>query len=249
MRKLLRRWLEPVRKNGVLDVATAARKGRVVSRSAAGVTVRWLITNSNDEIQSRQLADGFYELPELDNLCRDVGPRRSVLDVGANIGNHAVFFLKKMGCQKLIAVEPYPAAFQHLLVNLGLNASPKLDVRTVGIALSAQGGHGTIVAPTTFNIGLTKIDRSAGGDVKIVKGDDLIGADAVDLVKIDVEGMELDVLTGLDALLRRCRPAIYVEVGETTKAAVLNLAAALDYRVVRDTVAYNVQSNLTLLPN
>ena len=249
MKTLIKKWLEPALKNGVLDVPTALRKGRIISRSIAGVTVQWLITNSNDEIQSHQITHGFYELNELENLLGDIGPRTSILDVGANIGNHAVFFVKKMGCRNLIAAEPYPPAFRHLLVNLALNSCPKLNIRTISAALGAHEGHGNIVAPTTFNIGLTKVDMSAHGEVEIYRGDDLVGGEPVDLVKIDVEGMEVEVLAGLQTVLRKHRPAAYVEVGERTKSAVIDFAASLGYRVARDTSAYRVQSNLTLLPN
>lgn len=247
MRSLIRALLEPIRRNGSFDVPTAMAKGRVVSRHVGGAAVRWLITNANDEIQSRQLADGFYELAELEQLREDVGPRQAVLDVGANIGNHCIFFIKRMGCRTLIAVEPFSPALQQLNANLALNLAEPLDIRLAGVALGEGADSAAIVPPSRDNIGLTKLNIGAG-DVPVTRGDDLVGSTAIDLIKIDVEGMELAVLSGLFGTIRDCRPAIYIEASRESRDAVVALLASAGYRLVRESRAYGTQYNLTLLP-
>lgn len=247
MKRFLRTLLEPLRRNGVFDVATAMRKGRVASRTVDGRTVNWLITSANDEIQSRQLVEGFYELSELQQLRADVGERPRVLDVGANIGNHAVFFATMMGCRRLIAIEPFDAAREHLLANLALNAVSALDLNVHPFALGAAEGQASAVPPTAFNIGLTRMNVGCGS-IPVVTGDALLAGEAVDLIKIDVEGMEVAVIDGLAQTFDAHRPALFVEVSDDTREAVSQRMAAHGYRLVRATPAYGTQHNLTFLP-
>ena len=104
LRRFARRLLEPIRRNGILDVETAMRRGRVVECEVGGSKIRWLITNSNDEIQREQLKNGYYELAELQRLRNDLGQCPSIVDISANIGNHAIFFIKEIGCRQLVAI-------------------------------------------------------------------------------------------------------------------------------------------------
>jgi FkbM family methyltransferase len=245
-RRLLRDALEPLRRAKPVSAEQALRQGRIYSRSVEGVRANWLVTNPGDEIQSYQLRDGYYELAELLKLRSDVGSRSSVLDIGANIGNHAVFFLKHMGCSRLTVVEPFPAAMQHLLANMSLNYHPHVQLRALPIAFGATSGSGTIIAPPCFNVGLTRINNNTSGDVTINAGDIALGGNyPVDLIKIDVEGMELEVLEGLVETLTRDSPAIYVEVSTRTRSRALEFLNSLGYRVVRESEAYSDQFNIT----
>lgn len=240
--------LEPLRRNGVFDVPTALRKGRVSTVCVGDHQVRWLIANSNDEIQRQQIACGFYERRELEQLRNDVGGRRVVLDIGANIGNHAVYFSQFFGSNRVIAVEPYGPAIQHLLVNLSLNYSSCFDLGFLGIAVGGRASRAAIVGPTQFNIGLTRIVPDSTGEVTVMTGDAILGGDPIDLIKIDVEGMELEVLDGLSQVLSRQRPAVFVEVDDDNRKAFLDRIKHHQYDVRRETKAYDAQSNFTLVP-
>lgn len=247
LRAKIRQWLEPLRKNGVLDVPTAIARGRV-ERVDLGIPVSWLITNRNDEIQSHQLTDGFYELAELEQLYADIGPQKIVLDIGANIGNHAIFFSKKMNSEKIILVEPYPPAIRHLLVNISLNYRDCFDLSFLGLAIGNKAGTARIIAPTEFNIGLTRIDATGPGTTPVITGDELLSSFPIDLIKIDVEGMEIDVLSGLDATLSNQRPVLYVEVSQQNRERFLVLVEQRGYAILRESQAYALQSNFTVVP-
>jgi FkbM family methyltransferase len=229
-----------------VDVRSAMLRGSVAERMIAGRKVRWLITNAGDEIQSKQLRDGFYEIAELQQLAEDIGNVRAVLDVGANIGNHSVFFAAIMGAKSITMIEPFPPATEHLLANLALNAGEFDEVAIHRCALGAGTGTIGLVPPTDFNIGLTRIETgtSANDSVGLTSGDAL-GLERVDLVKIDVEGGELDVLLGLEATLRRCGPAIYIETSDLMKDQIERYLAGLSYELVRATEAYGNQFNMT----
>ncbi len=247
LRAKLRQWLEPVRKNGVLDVPTAIARSRV-ERVNVGIPVSWLITNRNDEIQSRQLTDGFYEARELQQLYADIGPKKVVLDIGANIGNHAIYFSKRMDSERIILVEPYPPAIRHLLVNISLNYRNCFDLSFLGRAIGKKAGTARIIAPTEFNIGLTKIAATEPGATPVITGDELLSGAPIDLIKIDVEGMEIDVLAGLEATLSNQRPVLYVEVSQQNRERFLTVVERRNYVILRESQAYVSQSNFTLVP-
>lgn len=240
-------FVRSLRGNDALLPPNAMMKGRVIEQIVEGAPIRWLIANRGDEIQARQISDGFYELPELRQLRQDIGARTAVLDVGANIGNHSIFFIRFMGCKRLVCIEPFHQAYQHLLANLALNVPAGLDLRVIAAGLGRAEGKVSLVAPSKFNIGLTKIDLTEG-DVSLMTADRLIGEQPVDLVKIDVEGMELDVLAGMTALMSRQRPAVYIETSEATRNLVTDLIINSGYALVRHTVAYETQLNLTFMP-
>ncbi len=244
----LKRLLEPVRKNGVFDVATAMAKGRVEAIDDGESPVRWLITNRNDEIQSRQIAAGYYERAELDQLKSDLGERRTIVDIGANIGNHAVYFSRHFNSDRIVLVEPYEPAINHLLANLALNYSQAFQLGFLGKAVGAHTGSASIIAPTAFNIGLTSVDSSTPGKVEVLTGDAVVQDLPVDLIKIDVEGMEIDVLSGLSATLSRQRPALYIEVSDSNREAFFGTMQRFGYKVLRDQRAYGTQSNFTMVP-
>lgn len=247
LRDAARDLLEPMRRNGRLTVPQAVVRGRIATRQVGERSIRWLVTNSNDEIQRSQLSLGFYELHELKQLASDVGRRQNVLDVGANIGNHAVYFVQFMGARNLVLAEPFAAARQHLLVNLALNAGEGTSIDLWAGALGADTGLGELIEPSAFNIGLTKVHATANGSVPIRTGDDLVGGRPIDLVKIDVEGGEIAVLKGLMRVLESHKPAIYLEVSSATRGRAQQLLGSVGYRIIRESVAYVGQSNLTLV--
>ena len=245
----LKRLLEPVRKNGVFDVAGAMARGRVETIRDGIGPVRWLITNRNDEIQAAQIAAGYYERSELDQLRSDLGDRRTIFDIGANIGNHSVYFSRHFNSERIVLIEPYQPAIKHLLVNVALNYSPAFDLSFLGKAAGAHNANASIVAPTTFNIGLTSIDPSKPGEVEVLTGDAIVGDRPVDLIKIDVEGMEIEVLSGLSSTLSRQRPALYIEVSDANREAFVGAMQRFGYKVLRDERAYGTQSNFTMVPD
>jgi FkbM family methyltransferase len=64
---------------------------------------------------------------------------------------------------------------------------------------------------TPGNCGGTHLEPSAAGEVASARLDDY-AMDDVDLIQLDVEGMEAAVLRGAEATIERCRPVVMVEV-------------------------------------
>ncbi len=137
-----------------------------------------------------------------------------VLDVGANIGNHTVFFAKVLGAAKVLAFEPQEHCHETLATNIQLNG---LDGRAVAYncLIGSKTGSGQMARFNARNLGGTAFFAADGGEVSMFALDDVIepqDLQRLDLIKIDVEGMQLEVLEGAKGILEHRRPALWVEL-------------------------------------
>ena len=124
---------------------------------------------------------------------------QQVLDVGASYGDSSIWWAKKFGA-KVVAFEPLKDVFIALEKNVEINS---VDVVAYNVAI----GNGEEIA------GKSKGGMfSARGDLKIkTKRLDEYSFDRVDLLKIDVEGFELDVIEGAIGTLKRFKPRVIIE--------------------------------------
>jgi len=156
------------------------------------------------------------------NLAKD---KLSILDVGSNVGETALNMSKLSHPKSTVyAIEANPETFKALKLNCNLN--PSLNVRQFNIGLSDQITSMVINQRSERNKGADQLKAISGNitdgleDVIEVKPIDyLIEAKElptdIDLIKIDVEGMELQVLKGAKALLERCSPVLFFEFSES----------------------------------
>ena len=197
-----------------------------------------------DHISDKIRIFGRYELDELQALdafvlARLPGRTRCCVDVGANIGNHCLYFSRRF--DKVLAFEPNPLAVDLLRWNLRANSIRNVTVHAVGLAEQPSTATMSIV---DRNLGASHLDAQPTVDspgcehvqVTLARGDDLLLAEeVVDLIKIDVEGFELDVLRGLHSTLERHRPIVLAEalpsrIDPTTgTTGVADLLAGLGY--------------------
>lgn len=151
---------------------------------------------------------GFYEADVLLRSRELYLPGTVVVDAGANIGNHTVFFAAILGAH-VEAFEPFASNRTLLEMNVAENA---LDdrVRIHAAALGAAAAFGTAIPGRPGNAGTASV-RVGDGDVPVVTLDDLDLDGPVGLIKIDVEGSECAVLQGAAATIARDLPDIVVE--------------------------------------
>ncbi len=178
--------------------------------------------SNNDYLYQRIVRTGvFYEIDLLEYIYRlkpflRVKNRKHVaLDVGANIGNHAIFFGSFLA-EHLIAIEPNPDVIPVLRRNLSKNVD---DYTLYECAVGEKAGRGTLVAPED-NIGAARVDlQNEEGNTEITTLDIVFSSwrqtqnDPIylSLIKIDVEGMEAQVLKGAENTILEYRPHIFVE--------------------------------------
>jgi predicted O-methyltransferase YrrM len=162
--------------------------GSIVTFDYNGQTFSFFVDQAHDPVQAFHTACRFYELDQLDELKRRVATGACILDVGAHAGNHAVYFEKVMQAKRIVVIEPNPRAQFLIRTNCALN-----NLRTIDLAYLDN----TLINNTT--------------------GDDLFASEHFDLIKLDVDGIELDVLQGLAATIERCRPLLFINVKEAKK--------------------------------
>jgi len=203
----------------------------------------------DDPIQDCHRAGRFYEADELAELARLLPERPAVLDVGANVGNHALYFALVCGARRVMVVEPNPLALEPLVANVLANGlDDVIELTTLGFGLSDAPGGGYSMKAHDRNLGATRMFAGTGGPLEVRRGDDVFPRARPDLVKIDVEGMEMQALSGLDALIARARPVLMVEVGHDRADAFTAWAAERHYKVHLKRAVARTNDNYILLP-
>lgn len=207
------------------------RQGLISTWEQNGTTLRFFVSNRGDSIQSCHFMGHLYEVEELAIIARHVPSGARVLDCGSNVGNHAVAFAKLLGASRIVAIEPNPTAFELLRINCALNGLAEVDLSYLGVALSDHDGTCRLGDEPIDNLGGTVIVPGEAGDVRMMRGDDLLSAQTFDFIKIDVEGSEIAVLEGLRETILRDRPVLFVEVGDERVEDFARFLASCDYQV------------------
>jgi FkbM family methyltransferase len=185
-----------------------------------------------------------YEREELDYCRTQIKPRAVIVDVGANTGNHLVYFARFLAPALILPVEPHPEAIRELRANIALNAITCVDERCLGFGAGARRGAFRLVEG--IDLAQAELRADPGGEVQVAPLDELIGV-PVDFIKIDVEGMEIEVLKGARRLITECRPRIMIEVARRNLEPFRRACAELGYRVAQD-FAREGYANYFLVP-
>jgi FkbM family methyltransferase len=162
---------------------------------------------------------------------RLVSPGASAIDVGANIGIHTCVLSKCVGEQGVVyAYEPVKANVRDLKSNLQINQITNVVVRDVGVGSQAGSVPFHFTEDNDFNKGMSRYDPDAKRTIPVVAlDDDLQSIENIALIKIDVEGMELDVIKGSRDLLGKHRPYLVVELNQNDWS-LSDLAELLPYK-------------------
>lgn len=178
-------------------------------------TVRMAIPDcQTDLIQGRILWHrDFFESGILSDLHeRGILSKGQIIwDLGANIGNHTVFFALIAGAKRVLSVEPLPHCFAVLDRNRTLNGLEG-RVQPIQALAGCATGHGKLIEFNAANIGASRFREDPDGEVQVVALDEVAAHLPPDFVKIDVEGMQMDVLRGADHMISTHRPSVWIEL-------------------------------------
>ena len=176
-----------------------------------GENFRFSVANPFDLIHGSLLKGRFFELRELTFIEDWVGSGAAIVEVGAYVGNHVVYYARFMQPRTIVVLEPNPDAIALLRRNLEMNGVRTADLSLLGAGVGAGAGNYALVREGSANGGATRLVPSETGAVKSMALDDVIPG-KVDFIKIDVEGMELEVLAGAARMIAESRPKIMIEV-------------------------------------
>jgi len=178
------------------------------------------------------------------------------IDIGANIGAHALLAATVVGEEGLVvAFEPNPASFDTLVANSRANNLSNIryvrraisDVESVErlVEIDAQGGGDAYahLEPIDLDHDASQA-HGAGLEVEVSRLDDYLDkhpfAQPLDLIKIDIEGAELLALRGASRTLQTLRPLIIFEAYEEychrygySVIELLEYVRSFDYRLTQ----------------
>ncbi|MBX3581635.1 MAG: FkbM family methyltransferase [Rhizobiaceae bacterium] len=189
-------------------------------------------TGRNAGIEREQSRGLFFEAMELEELRKVVRPGAHVVDVGANTGNHTVFFAGPMKASSVTPFEPLPAAAQALRSAVERNGLANVDLSFIGVGVSDVDGRAKLVFSGRGGLGATSLVPDPSGEISVASLDSMVSGH-VDLLKIDVEGMEMSVLAGSRLLIERCSPLIFIEVANRNTPFLSRWLKDAGYRVMR----------------
>ena len=223
--------------------------GFIVRNTISGQDISFFVQDSNDVIQRHHAEGQLYEVEEVQIIAEFFKPGGVFVDVGSNIGNHSVYVGRYLHPRQIIPIEPNPPAMAMLQVNLRLNGLQHLaDLTHLGLGLSDVASRAHAWVPTN-NLGGTRLDTGiTDGALVLVRGDDILARRAVDFLKVDVEGMEMRVLAGLQATIATWRPSMFIEIENSNIEEFLAWTEAHHYRVLRSFRRYDVNENYMVVP-
>lgn len=177
----------------------------------AALRLRWLL-NFPQRYRHPELWGIYLEEVHLPKVLRKLlKPDSCGIDVGAHIGSFTSLLLQIAPKGKHVAIEASPSKGAWLK-----KWFRDVDVRSV----AASDSNGTATFQEDIQLsGYSRLSTESANDhcisysVETCRLDSILSQYHVDLLKIDVEGLELSVLRGAIETVARCRPAILFECG------------------------------------
>lgn len=192
----------------------------------------------------------------LDLRRRFFGDGVVAVDGGANIGVHTIEWARHMhGWGQVLAFEAQEYVFYALAGNIALNNCWNANARWA--ALGEREGHMAVPEPDYLQPGsfgslelrAGKQNEFIGQEVSYdaedcvrtaVQSIDGLALHRLDFIKLDVEGMEMDVLRGAGATLERHKPIVLVEIAKSDQAALEGRLQGLGYRTLTNGLGINM---------
>lgn len=194
---------------------------------------------------------GMYDPVDVDQLSHILALRRQIygdgvlcVDCGANIGVHTVEWGRLMRhWGEVLAFEAQERIYYALAGNVALNNL--LNVKAFHAAVSSHAGSMMISSPNYnlpgnyggFEIQYSKNNENIGQTIDYSKKStrvDVVTIDQFklsrcDLLKIDVEGMEVEVLEGARDTIRFYKPVLWIEVLKSDQQKIVSMLHESNY--------------------
>lgn len=212
---------------------------RLVDDSGYGVGYQLLNTSTFDAEEIH------IALQLLETRKANYGPGVVALDCGANIGVHTIQWAKQMhDWGSVVAFEAQERIFYALAGNIALNNC--FNAKAVCAAIGATTGEIGVPVPNYFSpssfgsleIRKTESTEFIGQEIDYnnlqltpMTSIDALGLTRVDLIKIDIEGMEVEALQGAIDTLVRNTPQLIIEKIKSNETEISDLLTPLGYKI------------------
>ena len=214
------RRLQPMLAGTMLERIEIA-DGELVVSTRSGVRFLW---DPEDLRTAPNIAfmEGAYEPEAFDLLTRLAAGKRTVLDIGANVGWYSLHLAQVLAGDdaRVHAFEPVGTTYERLRDNVALNgAGGRIAIYDFG--LSDHCGDASFFLPVTSGSVAASLrdlhpdETSREVRCRLETADVFLareGIDRVDLVKCDIEGAELMMLKGATRLLTVDKPIFFMEL-------------------------------------
>lgn len=190
------------------------------------------IVSEHDLISRSLLEYGEWAQLEINSMLHFINPSDTVLDVGAYIGTHSRAFSERVGAQgRVVSFEACGKNACFLKRNAELAEIKNIEVKVKGLSDREKNYYAHNDSELKNGGGNQLSDTVSGAPVEVVTIDSL-GIKNVSFIKIDVEGMEYEVIRGGEETIKRDVPGIFVEVNSLkTALPVFYWAMRGSYRV------------------
>lgn len=197
---------------------------------------RFLANPADLYLGRSMIAYGEFSEGECILLRRILRPGAIAVEAGANMGAMTIPMARRIGESGMIyAFEPQLAVFQQLCANLALNDLMNVQAFHAGCGETEETLKLVRLNPARENnfggFSLERLTGEQGLDVPVHRLDDLLDPPRLQLLKADVEGMELQVVRGAAGLIDRFRPVLYLETSEPHARALFEDLLGRDYRL------------------
>jgi len=198
----------------------------------------YFLVNLNDVYVGRALAlYGEYCEEEAAFLARIVKPGNHVVEAGANIGSHTIGLARSVGPHgRVYAFEPQRACYSLLQSQIALNQVYQVQAYSEALGHSPERlwlPYIDYSKPDNFGGASLSCNQSPQAEaIDVTTLDSRLPDAPLSLIKIDVEGMEEDVIRGGSNLIRKHRPMLYVENDRIEKSrSLVALIMEFGYRL------------------
>lgn len=199
----------------------------------------WMLYNKNDLYIGKSIKEyGEWSQGEIDICKKILRPRDVVIEVGSNIGSHTLALAKTVNKGAVFAFEPQNVIFQNLCSNISMNSITNCFCYQSAVSDKSKEQY---FIP---NLDYTRQNNFGGISISNEKKDFSIPVEVVTLddkfnnlntlkiLKMDIEGNELNALIGGYNLIKRTKPFIYLENDRLDKSKeLIEFIFSFGYRI------------------
>lgn len=212
-------WLNNIDIAGFRKLAHFTPKWLILPPSKMGVIELqdeiklWIDPVNDDGVERSLYYTGSYEAGTLEFIKNNLKKGNCFVDIGANIGLMSIVASKVVGSEgKIYSFEPHPNTVKILRFNVNLNSIKNIEIIEKGVG--SKSGEAKIYDRWDVNRGgaslLSSSSKQESYDIHIVSLDEVFENIDVNMIKIDIEGFELEALKGAVKILSAENPPILI---------------------------------------